>query len=271
MRTDLIAKIFCINGNVGNPYRIQSTLVDLAKPKPEVAVYSYTKAKPRQTMSNHTVRIQSIKPVTHNVLQFVTSKPDHFEFKPGQATEVSINKEGWSDELRPFTFTSLPKEDVLQFTIKTYPERAGVTDELRELQPGDEFILHDVFGAIQYKGEGVFIAGGAGVTPFIAIFRDLKDKGKIGNNRLIFSNKTSEDIILKEEFRNMLGENFVNILSEEKTDSYPNGHVSKDFLKSQVSDFDQKFYVCGPDPMIDNVVEQLKELGVSDEDIVVEE
>lgn len=222
-------------------------------------------------MSTHTVRIQSVEPVTHDVLQFETDKPDQFDFKPGQATEVSINKEGWKEEQRPFTFTSLPKNDVLQFTIKTYPERDSVTAKLRELQPGDEFILHDVFGAIQYQGEGVFIAGGAGVTPFISILRDLRDKDKIGNNRLIFSNKTRKDIILKEEFREMLGENFVNIISEEQTDKYPNGHVSKDFLQAQVNEFDQKFYVCGPPPMVDHVLEQLKELGVKKEDIVVEE
>jgi ferredoxin-NADP reductase len=54
------------------------------------------------------------------------------------------------------------------------------------LHAGDELILHDIWGAIHYKGEGTFIAGGAGVTPFIAIFRQLQKDGKIGNNKLIF-------------------------------------------------------------------------------------
>jgi predicted ferric reductase len=35
-----------------------------------------------------------------------------------------------------------------------------------------------MFGAIEYKGEGVFIAGGAGVTPFIAILGNYKLKTK---------------------------------------------------------------------------------------------
>jgi ferredoxin-NADP reductase len=42
-----------------------------------------------------------------------------------------------------------------------------------------------MFGAIEYKGEGVFIAGGAGVTPFIAILRQLQAENKIANNKLI--------------------------------------------------------------------------------------
>src|SRR5688572_9468624 len=120
------------------------------------------------------VKIESIKKVTHDVLQIVTEKPSAYSFKPGQATEVSINKDGWKNKKRPFTFTSLPANDYLEFTIKTYPLHKGVTSELLSLKKNDELILHDVFGAITYKGEGVYIAGGAGVTPFISILRYLK-------------------------------------------------------------------------------------------------
>jgi predicted ferric reductase len=61
----------------------------------------------------------------------------------------------------------------LEFTIKIYDSHKQVTKELAKLKHGDELIIRDVWGAIEYKGE-VFIAGGAGVTPFIAIFRKLQ-------------------------------------------------------------------------------------------------
>jgi predicted ferric reductase len=57
--------------------------------------------------------------------------------------------------------------------IKIYLDHEGVTNKLGSLNAGAELILHDVFGAIQYKGPGVFIAAGAGITPFIAILRSL--------------------------------------------------------------------------------------------------
>src|SRR6185503_12929638 len=139
---------------------------------------------------------------------------------PGQATEVAINKNGWREEKRPFTFTSLPMHSYLEFTIKTYRERKGVTKELLNLKKNDELILHEVFGAISYKGEGVFIAGGAGVTPFISIFRHLQANGNIGSNVLVFANKTKKDIILEQEFKNLLGDAFINILSDEKIEGY---------------------------------------------------
>ncbi len=132
-------------------------------------------------------------------------------------------------------------------------------------------ILGDVFGAIEYKGEGVFIAGGAGVTSFISIFRQLKVTNDLGNNKLIFANKTKRDIILQQEFKSLLGANFVNILSDEKTDEYAYGRITEDFLKATMGSVHQKFYICGPPPMMDAVEKQLATLQVNELSIIKEE
>ena len=187
-------------------------------------------------MKTQPVKIRLIEHATHDVLHIVTEKPKDMDFVPGQATEMFLGKAGNDGEGNPFTFTCLPHEDYLEFMIKTYPSHNGLTNELLTLKKGDEVILNDVFGAIAYKGEGTFIAGGAGVTPFIAILRDLKAKNKLGNNRLIFANKTKADIILKEEFQEMLGNNFVNILSDEKTDEYAHGHITEEIIKKNSPD-----------------------------------
>lgn len=216
------------------------------------------------------VKILSIDKINHNVLRIVTEKPVGFVFSPGQATEISISKPGLQDERRPFTFTSLPEYDHLEFTIKTYPERRGVTNELLLLKRGDELILHDVFGAITYRGKGVFIAGGAGITPFISILRSLQVKNEITGNKLIFSNHTREDIILQSELRQMLGKDFINILTREKTNEYPYGRINEQFLGRYIENFDQQFYVCGPPPMMDTVLPLLRKLGVREEAMVIE-
>jgi len=222
-------------------------------------------------MKQHLVKIKSIKHITHDVLQIVTKKPPQYNFTPGQATEIAINRTGWEDKKRPFTFTSLPENDFLEFTIKTYPSHKGVTNELLQLKEDDELILHDIFGAIAYKGEGVFIAGGAGVTPFICIFRYLQTKNGIGNNKLIFANKTTDDIILALEFKKLLCGNFINILSDEKTEEYAHGQITEDFLKSNITGFDKQFYVCGPPAMMVAIEGQLSHLGIDKKAITVEE
>jgi ferredoxin-NADP reductase len=221
-------------------------------------------------MEEHIVRILSVDQVTHDVKRFWVEKPAGYTFIPGQATEVSINTPSLKDEKRPFTFTSLNRESYLEFTIKIYSSHNGVTNALGRAKPGDELIIRDVWGAISYKGKGVFIAGGAGITPFISIFRDLRTRNEISGNRLIFANKTKADIILEKELSNMLGKDFINILSDEMADSYHHGMITADFLKASISDFSSNFYICGPPPMIDAVKDQLSKLGAGDNSITIE-
>lgn len=218
----------------------------------------------------HIVKILSVEPVTHNVKRFTIEKPEGYSFIPGQATEVAVNKEGWRENAHPFTFTSLNDWDHLEFTIKIYDERKGVTHQLGLLQPGDELILHDVWGAIQYTGEGTFIAGGAGVTPFIAIFRQLQKDEKVGENRLIFSNKTAADIILKEEFESILGNQFINTLTEEKVEGYDNRRIDQAYLGEKIHNLEQNFYICGPDVMVEDVKKALRTLGAKEDLITIE-
>ena len=221
-------------------------------------------------MAQHIIKINSVDHITHDVLVFKTEKPDNYDFIPGQATRVSINKEGWEKKKRPFTFTNLPDEDHLEFVIKTYPQHEGVTNEMLSLKAGDELIIGDVWGTINYKGEGVFIAGGAGVTPFISIFRDLNSKNEIGKSKLLFANKTVADIFHKEEFEQMLGQNFINILSEDKSEGFEHGFINEDFLKIQrVNDY-EFIYLCGPRPMMESIEEQLHKLNVKEDTIIKE-
>jgi len=123
----------------------------------------------------------------------------------------------------------------LEFTIKIY-KRGGVTEEIDKLQEGDEIIIGKPWGVIQYKGKGVFTAGGAGITPFIAILRDLRERNELEGNTLIFSNKTERDIILKEEFDSMSNEGLkvIYVLTGEENDKYENGKIDGKFLKEKI-------------------------------------
>ena len=218
----------------------------------------------------HIVKIIHIHPVTHDVKCFRLEKPGGYEFLPGHATDVSINKPGMEEEIRPFTFTALTRQPYLEFTIKRYPDHHGVTDKLHQLTVGDELIIGDSWGAIDYKGPGYFIAGGAGITPFIAILRTLFDENRMQDNKLFFSNKTAEDIIYKEELLKMLGQNVVFVLTREKNASYKYGRMDEKFIKEQIPDLSRHFYVCGPDPMVSELVSVIQNAGASPDALVFE-
>lgn len=216
------------------------------------------------------VKLLETHQITHNVKCFRLEKPEGYQFHPGQATELSVNQPEWREEKRPFTFTSLNEDPYLEFTIKRYPDRRGVTDLLHRLQPGDELILRDVWGAIEYKGPGYFIAGGAGITPFLAIFRRLHKDGQADGNTLFFSNQTAADVIEEKELRQTLGSNAWFILTRDQKDGYHHGRIDKEFLQQHVADFHKPFYVCGPDPMIQEINGILTSLGANPESLVFE-
>jgi hypothetical protein len=223
-----------------------------------------------KNMKNQIVKIIEIEHVTNDVIRFIVQKPKGYKFTPGQATEVSINTPALTNETQPFTFTSLNDNEHLEFTIKIYDKHDGFTNELEKLKEGDELIISDAWGAIEYKGEGVFIAGGAGVTPFIAILRQLYAENKIANNKLIFTNKTENDIILKKELDEILGKNFINTLTDEKKEGYENRMIDMTFLKEKISDFNQYFYVCGPPAFVEAISEDLISLGAKSDAVVLE-
>jgi len=220
---------------------------------------------------SYTVNIKEVNQITHDVKEFIVEKPDGYEFRPGQATDVALNIEGWKDEQRPFTFTSLPEDDNLEFVIKIYDDHEGVTNKLDDLAPGEQFIIGDPWGAIEYKGPGTFIAGGAGITPFISIFRYLKKQNKLEGNQLLFSNKTEDDIILADEFRAMLESHFINVLTRQEHSRYETGRIDKETLKKYCTDFDQHFYICGPIPFVMDMSNALNDLGADMDSIIFEE
>lgn len=221
-------------------------------------------------MANYKVKITDVTPVVTHVFRIRTEKPSGYAFKPGQSTELSLQYEGWEKEKRPFSFTSLPADNYLEFTIKTYESHQGVTKRISTIAPGDEFEIGDSWGVMEYKGEGVFIAGGAGVTPFLSILRDLNQKGQLGNNQLICSNKFEDEIICFEELKSMLGGRFMNIITQQDEPELPVGRINEDYLKANIKNFNQPFYVCGPAGLTKDVLSTLKKLGANAESLIFE-
>ena len=176
----------------------------------------------------------------------------------------SSNTSNTTNKVLVFTKTSGFRHTSIETGVETIKE-LGKTNSDAEL------ILHDVFGAIQYKGPGVFLAAGSGITPFIAIFRDLHKKKQLKGNRLIYSNKTVEDIILGPELLLMLKTNFVNVITRQNTIGFVGHRIDRRFLIGQIADFNQHFYVCGPESFVKSITRDLLELGVTPNSLVIEE
>lgn len=220
----------------------------------------------------HTLTLQSKEQLTPDTYRYVFNKPEGLDFDAGQATELTLLKDGWRDEARPFTFTSLPDEKGLEFVIKSYPEHDGVTEQLAKLEAGDTVEIEPPFGAITDHGAGVFIAAGAGITPFIPILEKHAEMGTM-DCTLIFTNETEADVILRKKWEEMEGLTTIFTVTDENDTGadVKERQVDKAFLKENLTRFDQTFYICGPQGFVDDVRDALKDLGADADKIVTEE
>ncbi|MDD3459422.1 MAG: FAD-binding oxidoreductase [Weeksellaceae bacterium] len=207
--------------------------------------------------------------VTHNVKRFIVEKPEGLVYRPGQSVNISLNLPGWENELRKFSFTSLNDWPYLEFIIKIYEDHHGVTQQLGKMNAGSEIFLHDVFGTIQYKGPGIFIAGGTGITPFLAIFRAMYYSGNLKNTGLIYSNRTQHDVILHEELVKMLGPAYMNVFTREGVIGFKEKRIDKKFLIENISYFGGLFYVCGTLDFTEQITKDLISLGARTDSVVI--
>ncbi|HSM06097.1 MAG TPA: hypothetical protein VK858_15875 [Longimicrobiales bacterium] len=220
---------------------------------------------------DHQIELLHTRFITHDVRQYVTTRPEGFSFEPGQGVELALDREGWRDEGRPFTPTGLRDEPVLEFTIKSYPGHDGVTEQLHVLEPGARLLMSEPFGTIRWRGPGVFLAGGAGVTPFLAILRDRERAGELGDTELYFSNSTPADVICERELRHMLQERCHLTCTSQSAPGYDDRRFDRAFLEAEITDVSRPFYVCGPEGFIASITEDLKAMGAQPEGIVIEE
>ena len=216
------------------------------------------------------IRLLMTERETHDAKRFIFSRPEGLRFEPGTAVALAFSPDAPRKQQHPFTPVSLEGDLVLEFVIKRYASKDGFTERLHDLQPGGELWILDQFGSIGWRGQGVFIAGGTGITPFLSILRHHRGDGGLGNSRLIFSNKTRDDVLAERELRWTLGRQAVFTLTRQPWPGYEFGRVDETFLRRHVQDFTQHFYVCGPDAMVEEVNKVLQRLGAPSESLVYE-
>jgi ferredoxin-NADP reductase len=216
-----------------------------------------------------TLTLQSVSSVTHDTLCFRFDRPDGFEFEAGQATHMALDRKGWRDEDRPFTMASVPGTRThMDFIVKIYPDHDGVTKRMADLKPGDRMLATAPEGAITDKGEGTYLAAGAGITPFVPITEERSRHGTLSSSVLIFANKSKRDIILRERWEFLFGLT-PHFVTDDSADDLPDGPVDAEFLQGRMP-LDRPLYICGPRGFVNSMRKAAQDAGMPDRNIVTE-
>ena len=116
--------------------------------------------------------------------------------------------------------------------------------------------------------EPVFVAGGIGITPFVATVEEALASGK--NVYLYYSVREPAEALYDERFKE-LAEKFSNF-KYKLWISNTRGKIGAQNIQQDINDLSKKFFfVCGPKPMMDSLKKQLREKGVKSDDIYMED
>jgi ring-1,2-phenylacetyl-CoA epoxidase subunit PaaE len=241
----------------------------------------------RKMAQFHPIKIKDVYKETSDCSVIVFDVPEElkeaFKFRQGQHLTLKTKIDG-EDVRRSYSLCSGPTEGVWRVAVKQIFEGKFSTfinsslkkdDMLEVMPPVGEFGVD-----IQPKKEKNYVAfvAGSGITPVLSMIKAhlaLEPKSKF---RLFYLNKTAKSIIFKEEIealRNIyLGrfEVFYFLDGEHRTIELLNGRFTPEkleYLNEKVVDFSEmdECFICGPEPMIFLIRDELMRLGLAKEKI----
>lgn len=211
--------------------------------------------------------VNSMERATEVVLKPVG---EMLNFKLGQFAFVEIQGKDWS-EPHPFTISSAPGEDRLRFTMKVFGDWTRKVRE--ELQPGGEVLVRGPYGrfdaAQTSSKKQVWIAGGIGLTPFLSKLRAMEESDD-REIHFAYAARNKEEAIFLDELETIVADRknitLYHLFSDEG--DFARIDAAKKRLPGHLADYE--YFICGPKPMVDGLMKDLKKEGVKRKAIHVE-
>ena len=195
---------------------------------------------------------------TYNVKSFRFKKKGDIDFKTGQFFFVTLKING-EERTKHFSFSNSPTEkEYTEFTKRLTD--SDFSKALDRLKIGDRAKLKMPYGSFTFEGEYkkiAFLSGGIGITPIRSICKYVVDKELDTDIALLYGNRTSKDIVFKDDFDTMQKTHpklkVIHILSQADSEwAGRRGHIDSRLIKEEISDYaERRFYICGPPSMVE--------------------
>ena len=217
--------------------------------------------------------------VAEGTVAFYFDKPAGFTHEAGQNamfTLINPAEDDASGPTRPFTIASAPHEPELMIAtrmrasaFKRTLAAASLGTKVEMEGPAGVMVLHE-----DAARPAVFLAGGIGITPFLAMARDAAKRRLPHRLVLFYSNRRPRDAAFLSELERLQGPNFKLIATMTDVPDWPGEkrRISRELLAAHLPDLREPvYYFAGPPGMTMAVQGMLKDLGVSEDDMRSEE
>lgn len=239
--------------------------------------------------SFYKLQIKEVKHETPNAISVTFNIPAElkaaYEFVAGQYVNLKLTLDG-EEIRRAYSICSSPNSGELRISIKSVKEGHFSKFANENLKPGDIIEVGQPEGKFTFepnaerlKNYAAFVAG-SGITPVMAILKSVLESEPKSTFVLVYGNKTPDETIFHKELHDLqskyVGRFFVHfVFSQAKPDGELFGRIEKSTVnfvlnnKHKEKEFD-KFYLCGPEAMINTVSNVLKEHSVAEKNIKFE-
>lgn len=210
--------------------------------------------------------------VTSDVTSFMFKSEQSVSWTPGQYFHYSFPHQNEDDRghERWFTNSAAPFENKIMISTRIASDHgSSFKHALLNLKPGDSLEADGPKGSFVIEDPSrnyVFVAGGIGITPFRSILAEADHNNQKLNISLLYANRKGE-IPFKEELDKFAASNpnlKIDYVDEPR-------RLDGEIIKKAIDAIDNPLvYISGPKPMVNDLAEQLKALGVSEDVIVLD-
>ena len=240
----------------------------------EVELINYDEETLRSGVPESTeqLKVETLQPLTHDIYRMVLDATE-LDYRPGQYVDIHIPD---SDAVRSFSMANLPNGK-LEFMIKAYPD-GKFSSLLAEggIQEGHELEVTGPYGVFTLRRGSerplLFIGGGAGMAPILALLRSLADQGSERQAVYYYGARGPQDLFHTDELRELEQRlpnfRFVPALSdcdEEEDWDGERGLITDVVARGEPEISGMDAYLCGPPPMVDAAIAMLDANGVPED------
>lgn len=239
--------------------------------------------------SFYKLQIKEVRPETPHAVSIAFNVPEElkpaYQFLAGQYLNLKLTLDG-KEIRRAYSICSAPNSGELRIAIKSVRNGHFSSFANDNLKQGDLIEVGQPEGKFTFephperqKNYAAFAAG-SGITPIMSILKSVLEGEKDSTFVLVYGNKTPGETIFHQELHDLqlqyVGRFFVHyVYSQAKVDNELFGRIDKSVVnfifknKHREKEFD-KFYLCGPEDMINLVADVLKENNIPDKNVKFE-
>ena len=211
---------------------------------------------------------------TPRVASLVLNVPEWHGHDAGQHVDVRLTADDGYQAQRSYSIASPPEDSRVAITVERLEDGEVSPYLVGEVRVGDKVELRGPIGGyFVWKAATtaplLLVAGGSGVVPLMAMIRHRSAAGSKAPARLLYSSRTADDIIYKEELDRVASSSGGVAVSYTLTRTQPAGwngyarRIDQDMVREVAwpKDLSPMVFICGPTSFVESAAGILVDLG----------